>query len=238
MNRMIESVDGIITGCARGQANLRNIQLVRAAIRILPPLTRLDIPQVTERSYDATTPINVVMIGRQGRGKGTELLLEIWHTLRAGPALLHIYGDCADAALRSHAQDTAARDPTIHLHGAYTHAQLPNILEGADIGLVLSAQEGYGLTACEYMAAGVPFVTTDVGAAPEFTRRNPDATIVPVEATAIREGIGEFAHRVRRGETSRKRLARHYQAAFSFDYSASQHLRSFTEPTSFWASAQ
>jgi glycosyltransferase involved in cell wall biosynthesis len=87
------------------------------------------------------------------------------------------------------------------------------------------------------MAAGLPFVMTDVGAAQEFTHDNPDAILVAVDPSAIRDGINTMVARIRAGQTSRQRLVRHYQATFSFEQIGAQHLASFAQPELFWAHA-
>jgi glycosyltransferase involved in cell wall biosynthesis len=238
MVRMIGSLDGIVAGCERARTNLRTIQGVRQPIRIVPPLTRLDSPHVEDRAYDADTQLNVVMVGRLGRGKGVEVLLvDIWPRLSIGPALLHLHGEFEDPDLKVRLESVAASHPSMRLHGGFERRKLAAILEGADLGLMLSIEEGYGLVTCEYMAAGLPFVMTDVGAAPEFTRANPDAILVAVDPSAIRDGITAMVARIRGGQTSRTRLARHYQATFSFDQIGAQHLASFAQPEQFWVGA-
>jgi glycosyltransferase involved in cell wall biosynthesis len=231
---MIESVDGIVTGCERASMNLRTVQKVRKPILIVPPLTRLQIANVDERRYDAESIINVVMVGRLGRGKGAEVIVRLWPQLNLGPACLHLFGEFEDAELKARLEIATVNAACIKLHGRFELEDLPSILAQADLGLMLSIEEGYGLVVCEYMAAGLPFVMTDAGAAPEFTRNNPDGIMVDVDPRAIGDGIREMVDRMRRGLTSRSRLARHYAAAFAFDELASQHLAYFRDPKRFW----
>lgn len=234
MLRMIQSLDGIITGCERARTNLQTVQGVRKPIHIVPPLTQLHVGDIDERQYDAGSIINVVMVGRLGRGKGAEVIVGLWPRLNLGPASLHLFGDFEDADLEARMRAATSTVPSISLHGRFQREGLSAILREADLGLMLSIEEGYGLVVCEYMAAGVPFVTTDAGAAREFTENNPDAAMVKVQTAAIREGIEEMVRRIRSGRTSRRRLAQHYAATFSFDKVAAQHLSYFTEPRRFF----
>jgi glycosyltransferase involved in cell wall biosynthesis len=225
MLRMVESLDGIVTGCERARTNLRTVQGVRKPIHIVPPLTQVEVLDVAERHYGSESTINVVMIGRLGRGKGAEVIVGLWPHLKLGPACLHLFGDFEDAELQARIKVAASHALSIRLHGRFEREDLPRILRDADLGLMLSIEEGYGLVVCEYMAAGLPFVMTNAGAAQEFTRNNPDAIVV---------GITEMVGRIRGGRTSRIRLAQHYASAFSFHQVATQHLAYFTEPQRFW----
>jgi len=234
MRRMIESVDGIVTGCERASMNLRTVQKVQKPILVVPPLTRLQIANVVECQYDAESIINLVMVGRLGRGKGAEVIVRLWPQLNLGPACLHLFGEFEDAELKARLEIASLKAPCIKLHGKFEREDLPSILDRADLGLMLSIEEGYGLVVCEYMAAGLPFVMTDAGAAREFTRNNPDGIMVDVDPRAIAVGIREMVHRIRGQLTSRRRLAQHYADAFSFDELAAQHLAYFRDPKRFW----
>jgi glycosyltransferase involved in cell wall biosynthesis len=124
----------------------------------------------------------------------------------------------------------------IHFHGPFDRADLPKILAKADLGLMLSIEEGYGLVAWEYMACGLPFVMTDCGAAPEFTQGNPDVIMVPVSLEGIRRGIEEMARRLRSGQVSRRRLQKFHQDKFSFEIGAAEHVKTMLGPNDYWSS--
>lgn len=55
----------------------------------------------------------------------------------------------------------------IHLTGYVSQTELPSLMAGADLLLMPSHYEGFGLPALEAMAVGVPVVTSDQGALPE-----------------------------------------------------------------------
>jgi glycosyltransferase involved in cell wall biosynthesis len=226
-------MDGVITVCERARRNLIDLDRVKRPIRVIPPLDRLsDVPKTNDRPYNNSSLLRLVSLGRLEPYKGSEALLRLWKEIGIGNAELHLYGPDPGHRFRALAQRLGLR--RVFFHGAYEHSELPKLLDKADIGLTLSFAEGHPLAAWEYMACGVPFVITDVGAAPEFTKDNPDALMVACNNRAVKEGIEEMARRVRSGCTSRQRLQSFQQHNFSYDKAAALHLKALLEPGSFW----
>jgi glycosyltransferase involved in cell wall biosynthesis len=238
MMNMIKRLDGIVTGCQRAQRNLRQVQGLLLPIRVIPPLTKIDVqPDAAEKSYKQSSTIKIGMIARHGFGKGSAMLLQIWSELNIGNAELHLLGPVsngrfAEVVSRYHS------DPTIHIRGPFQREELPQLVTELDLGLFLSIEDGYGLVPLEYMACGVPFVMTDVGAADEFTQNNSDALKVAVSHADVKAGIEEMVRRLRVGDTSRQRIQRFYQQRFSFEQVKEQHVASLLGPESFWSTLE
>lgn len=234
MRRLVADVDGILAGCDRAAANLRTIQRVACPIAVVAPLTVFDrLPQARDRSYSPDTVVRVGMIARHGVGKGTVELLNLWPSLDIGPAELHLYGPVESDQVR----DLATRlqdDQSITVHGPFDRQDLPTILDRLDLGLMLSIEEGYGLVPREYMACGLPFVMTDVGASAELTGGNPDACCVPVSTEGMRRGIEEMVTRLRANRLSRERLQARYRATLTPDIVAERHLALLSTPPGRW----
>jgi GT2 family glycosyltransferase len=55
--------------------------------------------------------------------------------------------------------------------GQVTNAELGDLLRDSDVGLVASTSESFGYNLVELLAAGLPVITSDVGAASELERR-------------------------------------------------------------------
>ena len=65
-------------------------------------------------------------------------------------------------------------------------------LQAADLFVFPSEYEGFGLSIVEAMAAGLPIVTTPVGAATEVVRPGSNGWLVPVaDAPALAAALGE-----------------------------------------------
>jgi glycosyltransferase involved in cell wall biosynthesis len=230
---MIANMDGVIADCERARRNLIDIQRVKKPIRVVPPLDRLgNVPKAVDREYRDVSTLRLAMFGRLEPNKGAEPLLCLWKHIDIGNAELHFYGVELDQSYRSLAQRLGLRN--VVFHGSFERSDLPKLLDTVDIGLMLSFGEGYGLVVSEYMACGVPFVMTDVGAAEEFTRDNPDALRVACDNRAVKEGIEAMARRVRSGCTSRQRLQAFHQQNFSYEKAAALYVKALLEPQTFW----
>lgn len=225
--RMIYSVDLVLADCQRAADNLRTVQAVKKPMVILPPLDRITALPAVERSYTAESTIQIGIVGRQGAGKGTFVLLDMWPSLVIGPAVLHIVGPFTCKEEEQGARERAAEISGVRVHGRVERTDLGRILGDLDLGLLVSTEEGYGLVVCEYMANGVPFVMTDVGAATEFSTNNPDCVVVSVEPQAVGRGIEDMVARLRAGDISRVRLQEYFGRFYDYERTVEQYLSVF-----------
>jgi glycosyltransferase involved in cell wall biosynthesis len=70
---------------------------------------------------------------------------------------------------------------------------VPDILAAADVGVLSSDFEGMPLAILEYMAAGLPVVSTDVGGVPEIVHDGQTGLLVPRgDSRGLAEGIGRL----------------------------------------------
>ncbi len=77
----------------------------------------------------------------------------------------------------------------IRLTGAATEAQLAALYAAADIFLMPSLFEGYGMVLTEAMARGLPVVCTTGGAAAETVPDEAAVKVLPGDASAFRRGL-------------------------------------------------
>ena len=146
--------------------------------RGLPPLMAPgEIPRAFERDL-GTGPLRISIFGALHPTKGTDALLRLWPSLSIGAATLHFHGPLAMPPI-----DALARELRVPaaFHGPYGSEEVPALMRATDLALIPSLHEGYPLTAWEAMAWGVPFVMTDVGAAPELTRENPNTRMAGLD---------------------------------------------------------
>jgi glycosyltransferase involved in cell wall biosynthesis len=234
MRRMVSRLDAVVTGCERARRNLEAAQCVSAPLTLIPPLTHLaGVPVAVERPYDEACRVRIVMTGRMGFGKGLGALLRVWDGLKIGDAELHLHGPL-DSDFAQRAARRTEEHRQVHFHGPFEREALPAILSQADLGLMLSIEEGYGLVVWEYMACGLPFVTTDCGAADEFTVGNPDAMKVPVSEEGIRVGIEAMVRALRENRLSRPRLQALHRRSFSYERAAAMHVQAVVDPGAVW----
>ncbi|HVX66113.1 MAG TPA: glycosyltransferase family 4 protein [Bryobacteraceae bacterium] len=219
--RMFRHLDGALAGSARGVANLRRVQGLTCPVHAIAPLMEaFDIPDASERKTGAR-PLRIGVFGTIHPNKGSEAILRLWPSLAIGPATLHFHGRLAAAPLDALAR--ALGVPAV-FHGPYRSEELPALMQATDMALIPSLMEGYPLTAWECMARGVPFVITDVGAAPEFARDNPNIRLAALAPEAVRRRIEEHVAALRAGDLSRAALQQHQRRHFAREDAARAYL--------------
>jgi glycosyltransferase involved in cell wall biosynthesis len=110
---------------------------------------------------DQSTPL-VLSVGRVARGKGLDLLvgavsrLPGVHAAAIGPDDGHGMTAELDAMRRR-----LDLDDRVHLLGPVAHVELPGLYVDADVVVLASAHENFGMVAAEAAALGVPVVVSD-----------------------------------------------------------------------------
>lgn len=115
----------------------------------------------------------ILAVGRMEPVKGFDLLLEAAALLRSRVAFKLVVvgeGDRAggqDVRLRAGARRLGI-DGRLHLAGLVEHLKLPLYYNAADVTVIPSFYESFGLVALESLACGTPVVASRVGGIPEL----------------------------------------------------------------------
>ena len=167
--REIELADLIVCNSAltarshmRAGADPSKVRVVRLGAP--PPIAEVrSDPQRCRRA------LGVVFAGPFSVRKGAPYLIEAWRRLAAGRAArLDIYG-----SLQVPGQLVAAAGDGVRLHGSVTAPALRGAFEKADVLVLPSLADGFGMVVTEAMACGLPVIVTDqVGAAELVTPAN------------------------------------------------------------------
>lgn len=109
----------------------------------------------------------LLWVGRLEKLKGVDILVSALAQLEApGARLLIVGGDEHADGLRAELQaqaEAAGVGDRIHFEGAVPHQRLPLYYSAADVCVVPSYYESFGLVAVEAMACGTPVVASRVG---------------------------------------------------------------------------
>jgi len=114
----------------------------------------------------------------------------------------------------------------IHLPGYVPQSELPPIMAAADLLLMPSRYEGFGLPALEAMAAGAPVVVSNEGALPEVV--NGAGLILPLRNERWEAEIPELLDRPERLAAMR-RAGQAWAAAHTWERTAERLLEVFEE---------
>ena len=130
---------------------------------------------------EADLPV-LLFVGRIEPLKGIDVLVRAASQLESGYQLLVVGGDAKDARKKAELQRLSHElgvVGNIRFVDAVPHEELPIIYNAADVCIVPSYYESFGLVALEAMACGVPVIASRVGGLKETVRDGQDGFLVP-----------------------------------------------------------
>jgi len=192
---------------------------------VVAPITPLlsEAPPRARAPLDGTT--RYLFVGRLIERKGLDVLLDAFTRLDGGE--LHIAGD---GPLRPTVEAAAARDPRIHLIGHVAGEALVRAYREADVLVVPSLYEPWGLVVHEGLAYGLPVIATDqVGAADDLIQRDVNGYVVAAgSAEELRGAMAEFARWTPERHEEGARRSTDLLASFSVEHGADGFVRGCT----------
>jgi glycosyltransferase involved in cell wall biosynthesis len=162
---------------------------------------------------DAGGPVRLVSVGAVVPRKGFEVLIAALATLTDLPWRLTIAGDrTRDPAASARLDADIARHSLgerVELLGALPQERMSALYAGADVFVLASRFEGYGMAYAEAIAHGLPVIGTTGGAIPETVPPGAGILVPPDDVTALAGAL----RRVIADRGERERLAAGAQAA-------------------------
>ncbi len=219
----IEQSDGV-TAVSRSLRDSTCTQLgVTREIRVIPNFLDsathgcLQVPDLRRRFTGGDPDVRIVIHVSNFRPvKRVETVVAIFDRIRQRlPARLLLVGDGPDLAAAQRQVRDLGLSHLVHAVGEQ-EAVLP-LLSIADVFLLPSAEESFGLAALEAMACGVPVIASNVGGLPETIEDGVTGFLHPPEAmeamAASAITLLEDPERRRAvGEAARLRVQRHFYA--------------------------
>jgi D-inositol-3-phosphate glycosyltransferase len=173
----------------------------------------------------------VLFVGRIQRLKGLEVLVRAFARLADLDARLLVVGgqpgtspESREISRLQHLVTRLGIADRTDFVGAVAHEQLPLYYSAADVTVMPSSYESFGLVAVESLACGTPVVATRVGGLTSIVHDGETGLLVPWRDA---EMFAESLRRVLEDTALRQRLARNARASvlgYGWDRIADEHL--------------
>lgn len=172
----------------------------------------------------------LLFVGRFAPVKGVPALLKALVLLSRRHASIHLVlvggdGEQAETTAEIRRQAKALGIlPLLQMAGRIDHEQLPLYYTAADLLVVPSSYESFGLVTLESLACGTPVVATRVGGAAAVITEGVNGILVDrPDSTALADGIERVVDGIRRRQFSLQRV-RNSISAYGWDRAASAIL--------------
>ncbi|MEW8584999.1 MAG: glycosyltransferase family 4 protein [Candidatus Thiodiazotropha sp.] len=172
--KLIEITEGYLCGFANVAINISHNEINHARLvnyqgnhvvienAVSEPLLQ---PRLAGTKTNEPSPkLNILFVGRFDRQKGLDILLDAFKTASAkrNDLHLHVIGDSV-----LHKTNTSISNSRhVTFYGWLTSTELEKHYLNADIVIVPSRWEGFGLVVAESMRAGTPVMVSDKGSLP------------------------------------------------------------------------
>jgi glycosyltransferase involved in cell wall biosynthesis len=189
-------------------------------------------PAPERRRGEGRQPIDVVYIGQLVRRKGLDVLFEaMYPLLDEHPDLrLSLIGDGPDrAALQAQVEARRLRE-RISFEGVIPSNQVRARLSSADLLVLPSRWDGWGMVVNEALAVGVPVIVSDRCGAADVIRQGVNGYVFPSEdVPGLRASLSEFLRRADewprlRAEAARTGRALSSEAAAEYLIACLRHM--------------
>jgi glycosyltransferase involved in cell wall biosynthesis len=175
----------IATSAATARLLAQDYAVPREKITVAMPGT----DRVARSPRRSDEMVSLLSVGALVPRKGYDVLLDALARIADLPWTLTIVGDrtrsprtAADIDVRVSARQLAAR---VALAGAVSAERLAGLYAAADLFVLASRHEGYGMAFAEAIAHGVPVVGTTAGAIPETVPADAGVLVPPDDAAAL-----------------------------------------------------
>lgn len=139
----------------------------------------------------------ILYVGNIIREKGILELIEAYKQILYSNERLSLYlvGSQKDEQFVTEVQDRITNLSRVHLIDPQPQGKLAKWMSAADVFVLPSYHEGFGLVALEAMAVGVPVVGTNVGGIPFLLKEDAGILVEPQDSKSLADGISAALER-------------------------------------------
>ncbi|HEY0604355.1 MAG TPA: glycosyltransferase family 4 protein [Herpetosiphonaceae bacterium] len=175
----------------------RGVAAERIAV-ISPGFDRLPSqPAQESRCRAPDERLRVLCVAQWIARKGLTTLLAAWEQLETTNAVLELIGEiAADPEYAAEVRAHVARIPAerVIVRGAVTDDALQQAYCSADLFVLPSRFEGYGMVYAEALAHGLPIIACDVGPVPALITRQAGIFVSPDDPAALAQALARVLH--------------------------------------------
>jgi glycosyltransferase involved in cell wall biosynthesis len=167
--------------------SLTDVGITPERILKLPLGTDLDAFQYVERS--SAGPLKVLFVGGVGQRKGVKYLLQAFDRLNARSIELTLAGP-----LPADMSPLRAYEKRVRMTGRLDQRDVIREMQAADVLVLPSVFEGFGLVIVEAMATGLPVIASTHSAGPDVIREGQDGFVLsPYDVEGLAARLADLA---------------------------------------------
>lgn len=179
-------------------------------IHVAPPGFERLVPEAGGRDLRESHGPRALCVAQWIERKGVLELVHAWKSRRRKDAHLRLVGETdADPEYADRVRDAIGADTSITVTGPLEHAALQQAYASADIFILASRYEGYGMVYAEALGSGLPIIARDVGPVPEVVGEEAGLLVPPGDEEALRGALDRLLSerdlRARMSRAARKR---------------------------------
>jgi glycosyltransferase involved in cell wall biosynthesis len=175
-----------VSGHGRGLLEARGVPPERVSV-VPPGFDRLAPAEETQAVWSAG-PVRALCVAQWIPRKGIHTLIEAWNRRSRPGAVLELVGETdATTAYAASVREAiaAASDASILVSGPVDDAALHAAYAAADLFVLPSRYEGYGMVFAEALSFGLPVVACEVGPVPDLVGPEAALMVPPDDAPAL-----------------------------------------------------
>lgn len=185
----------VVTSATTARA-LADYGVAATRIHVVEPGTARAPLAVGTAGTTADEALSLLCVATITARKGHRLLIEALAGLQDRRWMLHCVGSVArDAETSATLRDAIAHHGLAHrvlLHGELAADALEAAYSRADVFVLPSLYEGYGMALAEAIAHGLPIVSTSAGAIPDTVPAAAGVLVPPGDAVALRSALARM----------------------------------------------
>ena len=175
-----------VSGHGRGLLEARGVPPERVSV-VPPGFDRL-APAEETQTVRSAGPVRALCVAQWIPRKGIHTLIEAWNRRSRPGAVLELVGETdATTAYAASVREAiaAASDASILVSGPVDDAALHAAYAAADLFVLPSRYEGYGMVFAEALSFGLPVVACEVGPVPDLVGPEAALMVPPDDAPAL-----------------------------------------------------